>query len=368
MPIWYEKYDELSARISQVREEYLVKCQSLSIHPTQALSEFSRDLVSRIVHESNWQEGLCLDQDRTRELVDAVFDDPGMVRGPHLDFQGLLSVHRTQVLRMKRQGVSNEELAALNLSRAHRCIQWIAHELSSRQTATLIQALKESEPLLRKYADRIPPESAAPIEAGMRTICALQADQCPAYGPLTDNIATTGELYKHLINVDFEELLHPFRLDYIHFLHRLTMMGILPPRKCGILRKVPVSVGDPDILFPPPAAIPPLMEEYCKHFPTILPSTVKYDPILTAAKASYDFVRIHPYTDGNGRVSRLLMNMILWSHHPPVCLKADKKGRHKYHTAIRRANRGNLRPLGCLISEAIIDNYTRMVAALTPPH
>ena len=54
------------------------------------------------------------------------------------------------------------------------------------------------------------------------------------------------------------------------------------------------------------------MKQYCKDFPTIMPTTVKYDPIMEAAESSYRFVRIHPYHDGNGRISRLLMNLVLW--------------------------------------------------------
>ena len=88
-------------------------------------------------------------------------------------------------------------------------------------------------------------------------------------------------------------------------------MGVADPRKCGTFRKMPVHVGDPDVLFAPPSLIPEMMKEFCRKFPTILPTTVKYDPILKAAEASYKFVRIHPYHDGNSRVSRLLMNLVL---------------------------------------------------------
>jgi len=144
------------------------------------------------------------------------------------------------------------------------------------------------------------------------------------------------------------------------------MMGILPPSKCGVYRKTPVHVGDPDVLFAPPSAVPKLMDQYCQQFPTILPSTIKYDPIMKAAQASYQLVRIHPYSDGNGRISRLVMNLVLWGHHPPVSIKADRKGRHRYRTAIRRANRGNLQPLACLVALGLIDVYDRLLTALTP--
>jgi Fic family protein len=50
-------------------------------------------------------------------------------------------------------------------------------------------------------------------------------------------------------------------------------------------------------------------------------------PAVLAALFHYRFVRIHPFDDGNGRCSRLLMNYILLKNNlPPVIIKsADKK-------------------------------------------
>lgn len=109
------------------------------------------------------------------------------------------------------------------------------------------------------------------------------------------------------------------------------------------------------------------MTEYCLNFPTILPFLKGYDPILEAARASHRFVEIHPYEDGNGRVSRLIMNLVLWEHHPPVYIKADKSGRHKYNQALKRADRGDIRPMAALISMSLIEIYDRMLATLKSP-
>ena len=43
-------------------------------------------------------------------------------------------------------------------------------------------------------------------------------------------------------------------------------------------------------------------------------------PIIIAATFHYRFVRIHPFDDGNGRMARLLMNMILIKHGFTVAL------------------------------------------------
>jgi Fic family protein len=88
------------------------------------------------------------------------------------------------------------------------------------------------------------------------------------------------------------------------------------------------------------------------------------DNILLAARMSHKFVCIHPYRDGNGRVSRLLMNLALFGERPPVYLKADKKGRHRYGIALQRADRGNLDPLACLICINLIEIYEKILKTM----
>ena len=144
----------------------------------------------------------------------------------------------------------------------------------------------------------------------------------------------------------------------------------MAPDRCGRFRKTPVHVGNFDLYFPAPSAVPQLMREFCRNFPTILPATVKYDPVLEAAKISHRFVSIHPYEDGNGRVSRLIMNLVLWGHFPPVYLKADKKGRHRYGQAIRRADRGDIQALSVLIATSLVEMFERVLRSLgsNPAH
>ncbi len=67
----------------------------------------------------------------------------------------------------------------------------------------------------------------------------------------------------------------------------------------------------------------------------------KLHPVQIAAQLHYDFVRIHPFDDSNGRTSRLLMNYVLIQNgFPPVIIKsADKKG---YLNALNKADVGDL--------------------------
>ncbi len=52
-------------------------------------------------------------------------------------------------------------------------------------------------------------------------------------------------------------------------------------------------------------------------------------PIVVAATFHYQFVRIHPFDDGNGRMARLLMNMILIGHGYTLAI-VEKDDRQRY--------------------------------------
>ncbi|MDR1323013.1 MAG: Fic family protein [Candidatus Margulisbacteria bacterium] len=63
-----------------------------------------------------------------------------------------------------------------------------------------------------------------------------------------------------------------------------------------------------------------------------------YHPVILAAEFHYRFVSIHPFIDGNGRTSRLLMNLILLQNgYPYANIKITD--REKYITAITTADK-----------------------------
>ncbi|MCI0497718.1 MAG: Fic family protein [Thermoplasmata archaeon] len=74
-------------------------------------------------------------------------------------------------------------------------------------------------------------------------------------------------------------------------------------------------------------------------------------PIVAAAFVHHRFVEIHPFSDGNGRVARLLMNLrLMRAGYPPVVIAAS--GRNEYYRALRDADMGDLGPLIDLILRA----------------
>lgn len=81
---------------------------------------------------------------------------------------------------------------------------------------------------------------------------------------------------------------------------------------------------------------------------------------LRLAELHCSFERIHPFIDGNGRVGRLVLNLLLvrlgW---PPAII--FKRARNRYLSALDRADTGDGGPLAELIARSVLDNLQRLV-------
>jgi len=75
----------------------------------------------------------------------------------------------------------------------------------------------------------------------------------------------------------------------------------------GEYRKTYITAGG--AVFPPPEAVPKRMKALCKDINEKV--ALEKDPYVLAARLAYRFCIIHPFDDGNGRMSRLLLNWVL---------------------------------------------------------
>ncbi len=297
-------------------------------------------------------------------MIDA-FHDLSTIRGPHLDMMQLLRRHYRAVAAISKKGAKPEEIGAYNLGFAHNALALIATELLMRRKAVYSYALKKIHKLVSESSNDVPKKLIEAVTHGFKLVDEEMRSQKPIPFPTTETIITEGDYLQELLKEEYSKIEHPMDISYINFLHKIVLTGLCPAKQRGKLRTVPVHIGIDSVQFPPPSLVKGMLDEFCRKFPT-LEADPKYDPILKSADVSYRFASIHPYVDGNGRISRLLMNLVLWAYsYPPVYLKADKKGRHKYSQALKRANRGDLKPLACLIAMALADVYSRLQKSIT---
>lgn len=93
----------------------------------------------------------------------------------------------------------------------------------------------------------------------------------------------------------------------IKALHRFFYKEI-DEDNAGIWRKEPVFVSGTDYVYPHPDELEGRMAELENW---IVSERKKYHPVAFAGLLHLKLVSIHPFIDGNGRVSRLIMNLAL---------------------------------------------------------
>jgi len=102
-------------------------------------------------------------------------------------------------------------------------------------------------------------------------------------------------------------------LKLILRIHRQVMKGLLPNSETGLLRQKPVVVNNPrtgQVVYLPPDHIDvrPLVTDLLGF---ISGNQDKMDPLILAGIFHRQMVLIHPFMDGNGRVTRLATKVLL---------------------------------------------------------
>ncbi len=115
------------------------------------------------------------------------------------------------------------------------------------------------------------------------------------------------------------------------------------PATPGVYKQWPNHVLQADgtiHTYAEPLQVQPQMQELCSY---IERSSGHVHHAIVAALAHYNFVRIHPFDDGNGRGARILMNIVLMrGGFPPAVLPATE--RQDYIASLVEADTGNIRP------------------------
>mgnify|MGYP000591930226 CR=1 FL=1 len=157
---------------------------------------------------------------------------------------------------------------------------------------------------------------------------------------LVDHLEAINHRDAILLLEDLVQNNEPLSEWQIKSLHQIILRGI-DDEHAGTYRAVNVRISGAEHTPPEAIRVPELMESFiawCRG------EGQQLHPVERAARVHSDFVKIHPFTDGNGRTSRLLMNLeLMKSGWPPVILPVQS--RLAYYDALDAHHvRGNFTP------------------------
>jgi len=132
------------------------------------------------------------------------------------------------------------------------------------------------------------------------------------------------------------DLNEPFLLK----LHSIILKDI-SERFAGRYRENPVRIFRGDVRFPDYEKVPQLVKNLIYWYKLNKP---KMHPFELAVIFSMKLVSIHPFVDGNGRISRLIMNFLLKKKGYPW-INIYMKQRAEYLRAVRQANDEKYKPV-----------------------
>jgi Fic family protein len=140
----------------------------------------------------------------------------------------------------------------------------------------------------------------------------------------------------------------PITVATVETLHRLVMAKIDP--HAGEVRTVSVFIRGAPFTPPPARDVPLYLAQWVRWLTS--DAALRYDPLTRAAIAHHDFEALHPFTDGNGRVGRLLLNLMLMQDGSPPALVLST-WRARYIQALQQAYVGEYSSLVDLVGLAV---------------
>lgn len=151
----------------------------------------------------------------------------------------------------------------------------------------------------------------------------------------------------------------PVTTEDLRALHRLALRGIADDAGAWRTRTVPPLA---DGTVPPPHWMVPFeTETYVGRL-----ALGADDPApLALARAAARLVRLQPFANGNGRVARLVANLLAYRRGlPPIVL--DARARRAYGAALRAALAGDATPLARVIGNALARGLERLRDVVEP--
>jgi cell filamentation protein, protein adenylyltransferase len=160
-------------------------------------------------------------------------------------------------------------------------------------------------------------------------------------------------------------------------IHRLVVEPVwarfppadLPPRqRPGDFRRADVEPLRRGLRPPSWPEVHPRLTDWVNKAGAVPTNTVRVHLMEDLAELHAEFERIHPFPDGNGRVGRLTLNLLLVRHgYPPAVI--NKRDRNRYLDGLHRADEGDPGLLGEVLARSVEHGINRfLIPGLAGPH
>lgn len=145
-------------------------------------------------------------------------------------------------------------------------------------------------------------------------------------------------------------------------IHQIVLRGI-DSTNAGVYRNVPVMISGSAHIPAQPYLVPKQMEELFEWYQF---NRKVLHPVVLSAEMHERLVSIHPFIDGNGRTSRLVMNLILLGHGYTIAnIPGDAQSRAAYYDALENARSSALgKPFNRFIAETELSCLRRLASLL----
>lgn len=154
---------------------------------------------------------------------------------------------------------------------------------------------------------------------------------------------------------------HTISEHLIRSMHQLIMQET-DKEWAGVYRNANVIISGADYIPPDALEVAHKMKELIDW---IKGNKGNLHIIELAALLHHKLVYIHPFFDGNGRTSRIIMNLFLMQYGFPlvIILKNDRK---KYYNVLSQADKENYKPLVQFIAQSVERSLDLYLKTLTP--
>jgi len=163
--------------------------------------------------------------------------------------------------------------------------------------------------------------------------------------PLKDHIEARNDAEAFDFMLQLVQKKTPLSQEIIQQIHDIVTKGLL--KDSGKYRTENVRITGSSITPPSYQKIISLMDDYIRSI-----KNLPLHPLKKAAFIHHRLVWIHPFFDGNGRVSRLITNLFFMQEgYPPIILKQEQ--RKNYYHVLHQGDEGNLSPLAMFLAKAM---------------